>query len=55
MASQKQLRANARKDLKLAREGGGRAKQYKVCLVAAALNSYGLLILDTGQHGHGIV
>lgn len=55
MASHKQIRANALKDLKLAREGGGRAKQYKVCLVAAALTSYGLLILDTGQHGYGII
>lgn len=41
MASQKR-RADARRDLKLAREGGGRAKQYKVCLVATALNDGGL-------------
>lgn len=55
MASQKRSRADVLKDLKLAREGGGRAKQYKVCLVAAALNGYGPLTSDTGQHGHGIV
>lgn len=38
MASQKQSRAAALKDLRLAREGGGRANQYKVCLVATVLN-----------------
>lgn len=42
MASHKRSRADALKNLKLAREGGGRAKQYKVCLVATALNDSGL-------------
>jgi hypothetical protein len=55
MASQKRNRANALKDLKLAREGGGRAKQYKVCLVVAALNDYGPLTDDAGRHRHGVV
>jgi hypothetical protein len=36
MASQKRIRADALKNLRLAREGGGRAKQYKVCIVATA-------------------
>ena len=40
MASQKRSRASALKDLKLAREGGGRAKQYKVYLVPAAPNDW---------------
>lgn len=55
MASLKRNRAEALKELKLAREGGGRAKQYKVCLVATALNDRGLLTDDTGGHRHGVV
>jgi DNA polymerase alpha subunit p180 N terminal len=42
MASQKRSRAQVLKELKLAREGGGRAKQYKVCL-ATVLSESGLL------------
>ncbi len=42
MASQKRSRADVLKELKLAREGVGRAKQYKVCLVATALNGRGM-------------
>lgn len=55
MASQKRSRADALKELKHAREGGGRAKQYKVCLVATALNDRGMLTDDTGGHRHGII
>ena len=55
MASHKENRAKALKELRLAREGGGRAKQYKVCLVATALDASDLLIPDTGQHRHRVV
>jgi hypothetical protein len=43
MAAQKRAQVEALKQLRLARAGGGRVKQYKVCPVATALDGYGLL------------